>query len=139
MKVLLNHFNNKFFLFLIPLIFLLTAGSCDRTSIRGAGKIVSETEEFHVGKEYNLKLEIPTELEGKVYRAIWTCEPENGAEFSYEQNTIIGAETVNFKKDRAATIVPGEPGEITVKVLMIYYRQTSPQYIAQKKILVTED
>ena len=118
------------FLSILPLM----GGSCDRTNIRGMGNIVVQQQDLAVGEEIDLILKIPEELEGKVYRAMWRIDPADAGTINYEENRIFGEKAVDYTKDRDATLITSREGPLTVDVMMIYYRQTSPQCIASKKL-----
>lgn len=127
---------NRFWQISVLLLILLPlmGGSCDRTDIRGKGEIVIGEDNLAVGDEIDLTLNIPGELEGKVYKAMWRVDPADAGTIIYEENRIIGEDTIEFTKDREATLVPAKEGPLTVDVMMIYYRQTSPQTIATKEL-----
>lgn len=125
-------------IFSISFLFILSAANCNRTDIRGAGKIISETEVFKVGKNYNLQLKIPDKLEGKVFKSMWFITPQDAGKINYKRNKIFSPEAINFKEDRLATISPVKAGKILIDVYMIYHGQSSPQRIASKEFLVKE-
>jgi len=123
-------------LLIVPIFMLFAAGSCDRTNIKEAGTIESDSVVFETGKEYVLRLKVPEELEGKVYKAMWHLSPDSAGKLDYKENKIISRETIFFKGDRRAIFIPGKQGKITVEIYMLYYRQTSPQIFAKKEFIV---
>lgn len=114
---------------------ILTAGSCDRTDIRGQGTIIIDGDVVK-GQKVQMTLKVPQELEGKVYKARWMVEPEEAATVEYAENRLFGKEVVEFTDDRTATLVPKKEGELKIMVIMIYHVQTSPQLFAEKTVTV---
>ncbi|MCK4642265.1 hypothetical protein KAU32_01385 [bacterium] len=117
---------------------VLSAGSCDRTDIRHRGIINVDSDTMHTGDTFTLTLVVPEALEGSVYKAIWSSEPEEGLSFEYEENTLIGDEVIKFNKDRQAVLTPVKAGDYRIKVFIFHAKQTSPQLFAEREIRILE-
>ncbi|MDA3938431.1 MAG: hypothetical protein PF693_03855 [Spirochaetia bacterium] len=133
--------NNTFLYFLkrvLPLlvVILLFSVSCDHTSL--TGEIIVDSSEFKIGNDYHLYLEVPPELDG-IYWVTWEVEPAELVSINFElcSGPDCGKNS-NYKGDRTAVITPLKSGEIEIKVSG-FYKQTNPQPIARKKILLVGD
>lgn len=104
---------------------------CDRTDIRdkGAIEILNRS-----GPVYELALVVPPELENSVYKAMWSCTPQDSAVIRYEENSVLGEGALLYKEDRTATLTFLDARGITVEVHIIHKGQTSPQRFARLEI-----
>jgi hypothetical protein len=118
-------------LWLLPLaLWILTAGSCDHTQLRG--RIVANPMQARVGEAVELELEIPPELD-RIHWVMWTVRPT--AELEYDE--VHGREfDPSFSKaDRRAVFRAARPGEYLITTEG-FYRQTNPQPIAEITLIV---
>lgn len=120
----------------LVMFILLFSGSCDHTIL--TGEIIVDSSEFKTGNEYSLYLEIHPELDG-IYWITWEVEPADFANINFDVCTDDDCgKGSTYKGDRTAVLTPLKPGEIEIKVSG-FYKQTNPQPVAWKKILLVGD
>ena len=124
----------KLLALLVP-IFLFSA-SCDHTNL--TCEIVIKSSELKIGNEYNLHLEIPSELD-EIYWITWQVEPTGTANIDFEYcNGDDCGKGSGYKGDRTAVLTPIKSGEIEV-VVSGFYKQTNPQPITRKKLILISE
>ena len=109
-------------------VIIVLISSCDQTPL--SGKILAESNELILGKEYELTLEVPQDING-ICRVHWEVEPANAASIQFRECKDGECERDSgYKQDRIAKITAIAVGEITVYVSG-FYKQTNPQGITK--------
>ena len=118
-------------LWLLPaVIWILIAGTCDHTQLRG--RIVAYPMQARVGEAVELELEIPPELD-RIYWVMWKVQPS--ADLDYDQVHGRELDPSYSKADRRAVFRASRPGEYVIRTEG-FYRQTNPQPIAEITLIV---
>jgi hypothetical protein len=104
----------------------VSAGSCDRTDIRGSSKISIPSTNLFVGIPTKLHLEVPRQFTSNLHHVFWLISPEQKAHITWKTNT--GSDR-SISNDRMAIITPKMAGQIEIAIYAFYGPQTSPQRV----------